>query len=62
MTKLLGIIHNGMRKPMTVRNRYKEVYIVTFIDDSNRYNYVFFIKHKFEYFDNFKELKNEAEK
>jgi hypothetical protein len=57
---LLGIIHNDVCGPMSVATHNGYCYFVTFIGDLSRYGYIFFMKHKSETFEKFKEFQNEV--
>ncbi|GKB00921.1 retrotransposon protein, putative, ty1-copia subclass [Tanacetum coccineum] len=52
-TNLLGIIHTDVCGPLR--------HVSKFMDDYNRYGYVYLLKHKHEVFETFKVFKNEVE-
>ena len=60
-TNLLEIIHTDVCGPMSVEARGGYHYVLTLTDDLSRYGYVYFMKHKSETFENFKEFQNEVE-
>ena len=61
-TKLLEIIHSDVCGPMRVESLGRSKYFLTFTDDYSRYTEVFFIRHKSEVFQKFKDFKAKAEK
>ena len=60
-TNLLEIIHTDVYDPMSVEARGGYRYLLTFIDDLNRYGYIYLMKHKSKTFEKFKEFQSEAE-
>src|SRR5215216_791313 len=60
-TDLLEIIHTDVCGPMSVASRGGYRYVLTFTDDLSRYGYVYFMKHKSETFEKFKEFQSEVE-
>src|SRR4051794_6523283 len=60
-TKLLEIIHTDVCGPMSVASHGGYHYVLTFIDDLSRYGYIYFMKHKSETFEKFKEFQSEVE-
>jgi hypothetical protein len=55
-TDLLEIIHTDVCGPMSVASRGGYRYVLTFTDDLSRYGYIYFMKHKSETFEKFKEF------
>ena len=53
-TDLLEIIHTDVCNSMSVDDRGKYRYFLTFTDDFRRYGYIFLMKHKSETFEKFK--------
>ena len=60
-TFLLEIIHTDVCGPMSVASRGGYRYVLTFTDDLSRYGYIYFMKHKSETFEKFKEFQSEVE-
>src|SRR4051812_48224230 len=60
-TDLLEIIHTDVCGPMSVASRGGYRYVLTFTDDLCRYGYIYFMKHKSETFEKFKEFQSEVE-
>jgi len=60
-SNLLELVHTDVCEPMRMIARGRFQYFITFTDDFRRYGYVYLMKHKFETFENFKELQNEVE-
>src|SRR3954471_2173410 len=60
-TDLLEIIHTDVYGPMNIKARDKYHYFLTFTDDLSRYGYIYFMKHKSETFEKFKEIQSEVE-
>ncbi|KAK1660603.1 hypothetical protein QYE76_048762, partial [Lolium multiflorum] len=60
-TDLLEIIHTDVCGPMSVASRGGYRYVLTFMDDLSRYGYIYFMKHKSETFEKFKEFQSEVE-
>ena len=60
-TDLLEIIHTDVCGPMSVASRSGYRYVLTFTDDLSRYGYIYFMKHKSETFEKFKEFQSEVE-
>src|SRR5215216_4461312 len=58
---LLDIIHIDVYGPMSVEARGGYRYFLTFTDDLGRYGYIYFMKHKSETFEKFKEFRSEVE-
>ena len=61
-TDLLEIIHTDVCDPMSVKDRGKYRYFLTFADDLSRYGYIYLMKHKSEIVEKFKEFQSEVEK
>ena len=63
---ILELIHNDVFGTVLVPSLGKSVYYVSFIDDFSRNTWIYFLRKKYEVFDQFKEfkalVKNEAEK
>ena len=55
-TKPFELVHSDVCGPMSVNSIGGSRYFVTFIDDLSRYTYVYFIKHKHEVLEKFKEF------
>ncbi|KAK1609048.1 hypothetical protein QYE76_032721, partial [Lolium multiflorum] len=60
-TDLLEIIHTDVCGPMSVASRGGYRYVLTFTYDLSRYGYIYFMKHKSETFEKFKEFQSEVE-
>src|SRR5215216_2317601 len=60
-TDLLEIIHTDVCGPMSVASRGGYHYVLTFMDDLSRYGYIYFMKHKSETFEKFKQFQSEVE-
>ena len=60
-TDLLEIIHTDVCDPMSVKARGVYRYFLTFTDDLSRYGYIYFMKHKSEIVEKFKEFQSEVE-
>ncbi|KAM1500447.1 hypothetical protein ACFX10_023002 [Malus domestica] len=60
-TNLLEIVHTDLCGPMRTKTHRGMKYFVTFIDDYSRYGYVYFLQHKNEALEKFKEFKAEVE-
>src|SRR3954469_441345 len=60
-TDLLEIIHIDVCGPMSVASRCGYRYVLTFTDDLSRYGFIYFMKHKSETFEKFKEFQSEVE-
>ena len=60
-TGLLEIIHTDVCGVMSVASRGRYCYVLTFTDDLSRYGYIYFMKHKSETFEKFKEFQSEVE-
>ncbi|KAK1697208.1 hypothetical protein QYE76_013905, partial [Lolium multiflorum] len=60
-TDLLEIIHTDVCGPMSVASCGGYRYVLTFTDDLSRYGYIYFMKHKSETFQKFKEFQSEVE-
>ena len=58
---LLELIHFDVCGPMSTSARGGYRYFIIFIDDYSRYGYVYLMKNKSEFFEKFKEYKNEVE-
>ncbi|KAK1613767.1 hypothetical protein QYE76_019284 [Lolium multiflorum] len=58
---LLEIIHTDVCGPMSVASHGGYRYVLTFTDDLSRYGYIYFMKHKSETFEKFKEFQSEVE-
>ena len=61
-TDLLEIIHTDVCGPMSVEARGGYRNFLTVTDDLSRYGYIYFMKHKFEIIERFKEFQSEVEK
>ena len=57
-TEVFEVVHSDVCGPMSVNSHGGSQYFVTFIDDYSRYTHVYFIKHKHEVLDKFKEFVN----
>ena len=55
-TEVLATVHSDVCGPIHVESLGKSRYFVTFIDDSSRYTCVYFMKHKSEVLEKFKEF------
>jgi hypothetical protein len=53
----LDLIDSDLMVPFPHPSNNKERYMLTFLDDYSCYNWVFFLRHKFEVFDHLKEFK-----
>ena len=58
----LEIVHTYLCGPIQTPSLGGSIYFLTFIDDYSRKTWVYFLKHKSETFDKFKELKTFVEK
>ena len=58
---LLGLIHSDVCGQINEHGRGGLLYFITFIDDFNKYRYVYLMRHKSESFEKFKEFKNEVQ-
>jgi hypothetical protein len=58
----LEIVHTDLCGPMQTPSLGGSIYFLTFIDDYSRKTWVYFLKHKYETFDKFKEFKALVEK
>src|SRR6266496_3742894 len=58
---LLDIIHIDVYSPMSVEDRGRYRYFLTFTDDLSRYGYIYLMKRKPETFEKFKEFQSEVE-
>ena len=58
----LDLIHSNVCGPMSIHARGGFIYFITFIDDYSQYGFLYLMRYKFEAFEKFKELRNEAEK
>ncbi|KAK9020217.1 hypothetical protein V6N11_054707 [Hibiscus sabdariffa] len=58
---LLGLIHSDVCGPMNTQARGGYQYFITFTDDFSRYGYIYFMRHKYEALERFKEFKNEVQ-
>lgn len=61
-SKELELVHIDVYGPMNVQARGGYEYFVTFIGDYSRCGYVYFMRHKSETFEKFKEFKAEVER
>ena len=59
--ELLGLIHSDVCGPLSSTARGDFQYFITFIDNFNRYGYVYLMKHKSESSEKFKVFKNEVQ-
>lgn len=57
-TRPFEVVHSDVCGPMSVDSLGGSKYFITFIDDYSRYTHVYFIKHKHEVMDKFKEFVN----
>ena len=60
-TDLLEIIRTDVCDPISVEAHGEYHYFLTFTDDLSKYGYIYFMKHKSETFEKFKEFQNEVE-
>ena len=58
---LLEIVHTDLCGPMRTNTHRGMKYFVTFINDYSHYGHVYFLKHKNDALDKFKEFKEEVE-
>jgi hypothetical protein len=58
---LLGLVHSDICSLISISARDGSRYFVTFIDDFSRYDYVYLMRHKSEFFEKFKDFKPEVE-
>jgi len=58
--EILQLIHSDVCGPMSVGSLGGARYFVTFTDDYSRFSYVYFLKHKSEVFEKFKEFHAEV--
>jgi hypothetical protein len=58
----LEIVHIDLCGPIQTTSLGGRIYFLTFIDDCSRKTWVYFLKHKSETFDKFKEFKALVEK
>jgi transposase InsO family protein len=58
---LLGLVHTDVCRPMSYVAKGGFQYFITFIDDFNRYGYIYLMRHKSESFKKFKEFQNEVQ-
>ena len=56
--EVFEVVHSDVCGPMSVSSHGGSQYFVTFIDDYSRYTHVYFIKHKHEVLDKYKEFVN----
>ena len=56
--EVMTTIHSDVCGPINVESLGKSKYFVTFIDDMSRYTHVYFLKHKSEVLEKFKEFVN----
>jgi hypothetical protein len=61
MTDVLEPIHTDICEPFPMAARNSHVYIISFIDDYSRYDYIYLIKEKTQVLDTFKSFKYEIE-
>src|SRR3954462_15686371 len=60
-TDFLELIHTDVCGPMSTTARGGYHYFITFTDDFSRYGYVYFMRHKCQTFEKFKEFHSEVE-
>jgi hypothetical protein len=60
--KHLELVHTDLCGPMQTDSIGGSFYFLTFIDDFSRKIWIYFLRHKSETFEKFKEFKAEAEK
>lgn len=58
----LGLVHSDLCGKMNVTSHSGAEYFLTFIDDKTRYVWVYFLRHKDEVFEKFREWKSMVEK
>jgi hypothetical protein len=58
---LLGLMYSDVCGPISISVRDGSRYFVTFTDNFSRYDYIYFMRHKSESFEKFKEFKAEVE-
>ncbi|KAJ9566348.1 hypothetical protein OSB04_002314 [Centaurea solstitialis] len=58
---LLEIVHTDVCGPFSYKARGGYRYFITFTDDFSRYGYVYFMRHKSESFEKFRENQNEVQ-
>ena len=61
-SKVLGLIHSDVCRPMNISVRGGYSYFITFTDDLSRYGYVYLMKYKSKSFEMFKQFRNKIEK
>ena len=61
-TVQLELVHIDVCGPMTIQDRGRYEYFITFTDDYSRYGYIYLMRHKSEAFGKFQEFKAQAEK
>lgn len=59
---VLGVVHTDVCGPVNVASIGGARYFLTFMDDKTRYIFVYFLRHKSEVFEKFKEFKAMAER
>uniref|UniRef100_W8AUM1 Retrovirus-related Pol polyprotein from transposon TNT 1-94 n=1 Tax=Ceratitis capitata TaxID=7213 RepID=W8AUM1_CERCA len=59
---VLGVVHTDVCGPVNIESIGGSRYFLIFVDDRTRYIFVYFIRHKNEAFDKFKEYKAMAER
>jgi hypothetical protein len=59
--EILSLVHTDICGPLSTPVRGGFEYFNTFIDDCTRNGYVYSMRHKFDFFDKFKEFKIEVE-
>ncbi len=45
-TKILGLVHSNISRPLQINTHFSCKYFLTFIDDFSRYTFVYLIKHR----------------
>jgi hypothetical protein len=60
--EVLELVHFDVCGPINFQARGEYEYVITFIDDYLRYEYVYLMAYKSDALDKFKEFKAEAEK
>jgi hypothetical protein len=55
------LVHSDVCGPMSISSRDGSRYFVTFTDDFSKYDYVYLMRQKSEFFKKFKEFKAEVE-
>lgn len=61
VNKLLALVHTDVCGPMSSTVRCGFQYFITFTDDFSRYNYIYFMRHKSESFEEVKKFQNKVQ-